>query len=116
MSVFGEVLGKVFGTNNAVDNILDKEKGLLVRAGTWIGNLNLTPEEILENNLLGRNWGLKKLEALAPFKIMQRIMVTIIMVQWAILLNVIVIAICFKSTMVLDHLLLFARLHQMIYS
>ena len=109
MSVLGDIAGRVFGTAKAVDDILDKDKGLLVRAGTWIGNLNLTDEEKMENNLLVREWGLKQLEALAPFKIMQRIMVTIIMVQWAILFNAIIVAICFKSTVVLDNLFLFAQ-------
>jgi len=34
----------------AVDNILDKDKGLLAQAGSWIGNLKLTKEEVIEFN------------------------------------------------------------------
>lgn len=31
-------------------NILDKDKGLLAQVGGWIGNMNLTPEEVMEFN------------------------------------------------------------------
>lgn len=34
----------------AQDNILDKDNGLLTQVGSWIGNMNLTPEELLEAN------------------------------------------------------------------
>ena len=33
-----------------VDNIMDKDKGLLTQVGGWIGNMNLTPEEVMEFN------------------------------------------------------------------
>ena len=36
--------------DKTVDNILDKDKGLLAQAGAWIGNLNLTKEEVIEFN------------------------------------------------------------------
>ena len=32
------------------DNILDKDNGLLAQVGGWIGNMNLTDEEVLEFN------------------------------------------------------------------
>jgi hypothetical protein len=72
--VVGEVAGKLFGTDKAVDNLLDKDKGLLVRAGSWVGGLNYTKEEQAEGDLKTREWGLRHLEALAPFKIVQRIL------------------------------------------
>jgi hypothetical protein len=34
----------------AVDNILDKDKGLLTQVGSWLGGLNLTAEEVMEQN------------------------------------------------------------------
>ena len=34
----------------SVDNILDKDKGLLTQVGGWIGNMNLTPEETIKYN------------------------------------------------------------------
>lgn len=70
----GAVLGKVFGTEKAVDNLLDKDKGLLVKAGSWIGNFNYTDEEKAEADVETRNWGLKQLAALEPFKVVQRIL------------------------------------------
>jgi hypothetical protein len=34
----------------AVDNILDKDKGLITQFGNWVGNGNFTPEEVAELN------------------------------------------------------------------
>ncbi|QDP63221.1 MAG: hypothetical protein Unbinned1520contig1002_19 [Prokaryotic dsDNA virus sp.] len=34
----------------AADNILDKDKGLLTQVGNWVGGLNLTDEEVMEQN------------------------------------------------------------------
>ena len=34
----------------AQDNILDKDNGLLAQVGGWIGNMNLTDEEVMEFN------------------------------------------------------------------
>ena len=33
-----------------VDNVLDKDNGLLSQVGGWIGGLNLTEEEVMEQN------------------------------------------------------------------
>ena len=109
MGWLGEVAGKMFGTDKAVDNLLDKDRGLLAKAGAWVGNMNLTDEEKMENNLLVRKWGISQLQALEPFKIMQRIMVTIIMVGWVILFNTIIVAICLEADTVVANLLLFAQ-------
>ncbi|MCK5603167.1 hypothetical protein KAR91_14895 [Candidatus Pacearchaeota archaeon] len=70
----GAVLGKVFGTDKAVANLLDKNDGLLAKAGGWIGNFNYTDEEKAESDAKTREWGLRQLEALAPFKVVQRIL------------------------------------------
>ena len=98
----GDVVGRVFGTQKAVDNLLDKDKGLLTQAGSWVGNFSFTDQEKSQ-------WALKTLSALEPFKILQRIMVSIIMVEWAILFNVIIVAICLDATTVTNNLLLFAQ-------
>tara|TARA_R110000744_G_C19118457_1_gene535644 strand:+ start:288 stop:698 length:411 start_codon:yes stop_codon:yes gene_type:complete len=34
----------------AVDNVLDKDNGLISQVGGWIGRMDLTPEEILIQN------------------------------------------------------------------
>jgi len=36
-------------SNKAVDNVLDKDNGLLTQAGEWIGNLSYTDEEKAES-------------------------------------------------------------------
>jgi len=33
-----------------VDNVMDKDNGLLTQVGNWIGNMKLTPEEVMEAN------------------------------------------------------------------
>jgi hypothetical protein len=35
----------------AVDNVLDKDSGLLTQFGGWIGNMNLTDEEVMKANV-----------------------------------------------------------------
>lgn len=32
------------------DNVLDKDNGLLAQVGNWVGNMNLTQEEVIEFN------------------------------------------------------------------
>jgi hypothetical protein len=91
--VVGEVAGKLFGTDKAVDNLLDKDKGLLVRAGGWVGGLSYTKEEQAEGDLKTREWGLRQLEALAPFKIVQRILAFNVAGVWTFLIFNIVLAI-----------------------
>jgi hypothetical protein len=101
--------GQLIGTDKVLNNVVDKDNGLLAQAGNWIGGFSYTDEEKAEADAETREWGLRQLEALAPFKVMQRIMVTIIMVEWAILFNVLVVAICLDATNVVNNLLLFAQ-------
>ncbi len=102
-------LGRLFGTQKAISDIVDKDNGLLVRAGTALGNLHYSDQEKAEDSQEVRLWGVRQLEALAPFKVMQRIMVTIIMVQWAITCNVMLVAICLDATTVINNLVLFIQ-------
>lgn len=74
--------GKIFGTDKAVNNLVDKDNGLLAQAGAWVGNLNYTEEEKAEANERTRDWGLKQLDALAPFKVVQRILAFAATVLW----------------------------------
>lgn len=68
------MLGRLFGTQKSIDNILDKDNGLLTKAGSWVGGLNYTEEEKAEAQERTRAWGLQQLEALAPFKVVQRML------------------------------------------
>ena len=65
-------LGRLFGTKKAVENLTAKD-GLLAKAGSWLGNFNYTDEEKAEMDAQTREWGFRQLDALAPFKVVQRI-------------------------------------------
>lgn len=47
---FLSAIGSFFSSGKAVDNILDKDNGLLSQVGGWIGNSNFTEEERAELN------------------------------------------------------------------
>lgn len=84
-------VGNLFGTEKAVDNLVDKDNGLLVRAGTAIGNLHYSDQEKAESDERTREWGIRLLDALAPFKVVQRIIAFTTLGIWAILsINIIV--------------------------
>jgi len=40
----------IFSSSKTVDNVLDKDNGLLSQVGGWIGNMNFTPEEKAKMN------------------------------------------------------------------
>ena len=73
-SAVGEVIGGIFGTKKAIENIMDKDDGLLSKFGRWIDDFNYTDAEKAESNREKREWGIRQLEALAPFKVVQRIL------------------------------------------
>jgi len=82
-------LGNLIGTDKAVNNILDKDNGLLSQVGGWIGNMSYTDEEKAKANAVTREWGIRHLEALAPFKVVQRILAFAVMSMWLVVgLNV----------------------------
>ena len=84
-------MGKLFGTDKAIDNLLDKNDGLLVRAGGWVDGLSHTDQEKDESKQKTREWGLRQLEALAPFKIVQRLLAFAASGMWLVVgINVIV--------------------------
>ena len=85
--------GRLLGTDKAVDNILDKDNGLLVRAGGWIDGRKYTEQEKAENDQVTREWGLSQLQALAPFKVVQRIIAFAVVGIWAFIAINLVIAV-----------------------
>lgn len=82
MSVFG----RLFGTQKAIDDILDKDRGLLTKAGAWVGNLSYTEEDQAEAQERTRAWGLQQLTALAPFKVVQRMLAFVTATLWALVI------------------------------
>lgn len=40
----------LFGSSKTVNNVLDKDNGLLTQVGSWVGNMNFTAEEQAEFN------------------------------------------------------------------
>lgn len=84
------IFGRIFGTEKAIDDITDKDNGLLVRAGGWVDGLGYTDQEKAENAIKVREWGLTQLEALEPFKIVQRVLAFATMFLWILVaMNVI---------------------------
>lgn len=85
------VLSKLLGTDKVVDNLTDKDDGLLVRMGGWVDELSHTEEEKSKAAAEVREWGIRQLEALEPFKVVQRILAFGVTFVWAIVaLNVLV--------------------------
>ena len=39
-----------FSSAKTVDDVMDKDNGLLAQVGGWIGNMKLTPEEVMKAN------------------------------------------------------------------
>jgi len=76
------VLGNIFGTPKAIDNLVDKDNGLLTQVGSWVGNFQYTDEERAEMNVKVRDWGLTQLQALQPFKVVQRILAFGVTSMW----------------------------------
>ena len=78
--------GNLFGTATAVDNLLDNEKGLIVRAGTAIGNLHYSEQEKAINAKEVQEWSIRFLDAMAPFKVVQRVLAFSTMFAWLFLI------------------------------
>ena len=72
----------LFATEKAVENIVDKDNGLLSQVGGWVGGFNYTEEEKAEADAQTREWGFRQLDALAPFKVVQRILAFAVATMW----------------------------------
>ena len=82
-------LGRLFGTQKAIDSLVDKDNGLLSQVGNWVGGMHYSEEEKAEADAITRQWGLSQLDSLQPFKITQRVMAfaaTFIWVTYALAL------------------------------
>jgi len=101
-------LGRLFGTEKAINDITDKQDGLLVRAGGWVNDLSYTDAEKAKNALEVRKWGLNQLEALAPFKIVQRVLAFAIAFVWSFVALNVIISIWFGSEPTQQKLIEFA--------
>lgn len=66
----------------AADNVLDKDNGLATQFGGFINNLHYSDAEKAENNLTVIDFALKRLKALEPFKIVQRIIAFATLFLW----------------------------------
>jgi hypothetical protein len=89
--------GNLIGTEKAVNNVVDKENGLLTQVGGWIGKFSYTPEEKAIADKDTREWGLRWLDSMAPFKVVQRILVFTICFIWAFVAINLSVAIWIKA-------------------
>lgn len=87
------VLGRLFGTDKAIENIMDKDNGLITQVGQWWGNKEYTEQEQANDDKEKRKWALRQLEALEPFKITQRILAFTTCGLWALLATVYMLSI-----------------------
>jgi hypothetical protein len=94
--MFGWV-GKLFGTEKAVESLVDPENGLIVQAGTAIGNLHYSDQEKAINARQTQEWSIRFLDAMAPFKIVQRVLACAAMFAWLFVLVNVVVAIWIKA-------------------
>jgi len=84
-------IGRLFGTEKAISDITDKDNGLLTQVGGWLGDMQFTPQERAK-------WGIDQLEALQPFKIVQRIIALSVMIAWLFIIFNVVAAIWIEGT------------------
>ena len=75
-------IGNLFGTEKAVNNILDKDNGLIAKAGAAIGNFHYSEQEKANSSREVQEWSIRYLDALAPFKIVQRVLAFAAMGLW----------------------------------
>lgn len=92
------IFSALFATEKAVDNIVDKDNGLLVQVGGWVGGFNYTDEEKAEADAQTREWGFRQLDALAPFKVVQRILAFAASGLWVFVALNVVVAIWLDAT------------------
>lgn len=48
LAVVGKFFGTIFGSSKTVDNLLDKDTGLVTQVGSWIGGQQFTDQEKAE--------------------------------------------------------------------
>ena len=78
----------IFSAEKAVDGLFSTKEGsdgMLARIGTWVGNQKYTPEERAEMDSKTRDWSIRFMNAMVPFKIAQRWIAFTIIGMWAFL-------------------------------
>lgn len=91
------IFGRLLGNNEAVDNILDKDNGLLKQVGGWVDGLSHTEQEKSEAKAAVRQWGIEHLKALEPFKVVQRIIAFNTMGVWSLFAINLIIAVWYDQ-------------------
>lgn len=74
----------LFSIDKVTDNVLDKDNGLLVKAGGWVNDLNYTAAEKAKMTMEFTKVANDRLKALEPFKVVQRILAFGITFFWII--------------------------------
>ncbi len=87
----------IFGTKKAVDNILDKDDGILVKIGAFANDMHLSDVERERFDIMRRKLAVKMLAALEPFKVVQRIIAFATMFLWGFVGFNIVIALWIEA-------------------
>jgi len=90
-------LGGLFGTKKAVDNLLDKDNGLIVKAGTAIGNLHYSEQEKAQSSRAVQEWSIRYLDSMSQFKVVQRVLAFAAMGLWVFFGINLVIAVWIKQ-------------------
>ena len=67
-------LATIFGAEKAVDNIIDRDNGLLTQMGGWVGNQQYTEQEAATDKTRRFELYLRMLDSIEPFKVVQRIL------------------------------------------
>ena len=76
------ILGRILGTDKGIDNVLDKDKGLLSKFGGFIDRQQYTEEEKAEAQHAVRLFTVDYLKALEPFKVAQRVLAFVVAFVW----------------------------------
>jgi len=69
-----KTLASIFSSDKAVNDVFDKDDGLLVKGGAWVNNLHYSEEEKAKMTYEMVKVGNERLRALSPFKVTQRIL------------------------------------------
>lgn len=80
------ILGRLFGTDDAINNIVDKDNGLIAKAGGWIDRQQFTEEERAEHYKELSKLRFQLLDSLSQFKIVQRAIVFAVKSAWLLVL------------------------------
>jgi len=92
-----EAIKSLFSVDKVTDNVLDKDNGLLVKAGGWVDGLNYTAQEKAQMTLKFTEVANARLKALEPFKVVQRILAFAITFFWIVVGVNVVIAIWYDG-------------------